>query len=371
MNIGVDGSSLTVPRTGVGNYVEALLTPLLREHPDVRFFLYSPTQVRTEHHPNLHLRIEEAPISGPVWRNLRLPQLLRRDRIDVFWSGTGMLPAARLRNLATVLTIHDLVYLCAPATMPWLGRLSRSVFQPRSVRMASQVVAVSHATARDLERVCGRAADAVIHPVVSRIFKVPDDAEKQRVRAKYQLREPCLFAVGTLEPRKNLVSLLEAYDLLRSRGIQPPQLILSGTRGWKDKQLSARLQEAVRTGLVRALGYADNEDLPGLYGAALAFIFPSIYEGFGMPLVEAQLCGAPVLYGSHPAMREAAGDSGIIFEPTPEGIASAVAQLVRGECPLVCRLPRLIPNSAEDAARQMWGVIVSALQQRQQVESRA
>ncbi|HKO11514.1 MAG TPA: glycosyltransferase family 1 protein [Acidobacteriaceae bacterium] len=367
MKIGVDGSSLAFPRTGVGNYIEALLTPLTRQEQEVQFFVYSQRHLQLESRSNLHLRVDEGPIGGPVWRNLRLPRLLHRDHVDVFWSGTGLLPAVGLRNLPTVLTVLDLVYLFAAETMPWQGRLSRSVFQPRSVRMATRVVAISRATALDMERACGRAADAIISPVVSQAFKIPTDAEKDRVRVKYQLHEPYLFTVGTLEPRKNLVSLLIAYNLLRGRGIRPPMLIIAGGKGWNDKQLSARLKAATESGMVRCLGFVDEDDLAGLYGAALAFIFPSFYEGFGMPLVEAQLCGTPVLYSDHPAMREAAGDFGIIFEPTPERIASVLAQIASGNCPLTCRLPQLIPNSAEDSARRMWDVIMSASRLREKV----
>ncbi|MFP5207577.1 MAG: glycosyltransferase family 4 protein [Acidobacteriota bacterium] len=354
------------PRRGVGNYVEGLLAPLIREHPEVQFFVYSPRPLQIEDHRNLHLRVEEGAISGPVWRNFHLPRRLRRDRIDVFWGGTGILPAAGLGDIRSVVTIHDFVYLFSGETQPWLGRLSRSVFQPRAVRTATRVVAISRATASDLERICGRAADAIVSPVVSQAYEVPTGEEKERVRAKYQLPEPYLFTVGTLEPRKNLVSLLAAYNLLHGRGIQPPKLVISGARGWKDRQLSARLQAATEAGFVRSLGFVDKADLPGMYGAALAFIFPSIYEGFGMPLVEAQLCGTPVLYGNHPAMREAAGEMGVLFEPTPEGIAERLSQIASGSCPLVCRLPQSIPNSADDAARRMWSVILSALDARQE-----
>jgi glycosyltransferase involved in cell wall biosynthesis len=361
VNIGVDGSPLVCPRTGVGNYVDGLLTPLIREHRSVHFFVYSPRPLQMELHPNLHLRVEERAVPGPIWRNFHLPRALHRDHIDVFWSGTGLLPAAGLRDVPSIATVYDFVYLFAGETMPWLGRLSRAVFQPRSIRMATRVVAISRATASDMERVCGRSADAVIHPVVSHAFHVPTDAEKARVRSKYQLQEPYLFTVGTLEPRKNFVALLEAYDLLHQRGVRPPTLVMSGTRGWKDKQIAERLQAAMETGFVRCLGFVGNEDLPALYGAALAFIFPSFYEGFGIPLVEAQLCGTPVLYGNHPAMREAAGDFGILFEPAPGGIAEAIRQIASGGSPLACRLPRHIPNSAEDAARQMWNVMMSAL----------
>ena len=370
LNIGVDGSALKAPRTGVGNYIYPILEALINAHPNSMFFLYSNGPIDVNSRPNLAVRLSKTGFRGPLWQNVDLPMLLRRDGLDVFWGANGFLPLVSSGRIGTVVTIHDLAYRFASDTLPTLSRVSRHVFQPISARSADRVVAVSHATAKDVERFYGRKVDAVIHPTVSKSFVRVSDAERERVREKFGLHGPFLLGVGTLEPRKNLSALIGAYELCLEKGLRLPKLVLVGRRGWRDDKLTRDIRRAEECGIVRTLGYVDDEDLPGLYASSEAFIFPTRYEGFGMPLLEAQLCGVPVLYSSHPAVREAAGAVGVEFEPVKERIADVLRSFAHGTCRLACRLPALITNSAEAAAAGLWDQMLLAAAKRRTTRTR-
>jgi len=363
MNVGVDGSALGKQRTGVGRYISTLLETLIIGHPDSTFFVYSNGPIELEIHKNVHLRISKLHGRGPVWQNIQLPLLIKRDRLDVYWGGNGLLPAIGLHQIATVLTIHDLVYYFAGETTPWISRLGRRLFQPLSSKKANKIVADSQATAQDVELIYDRKVDAILYPVVSSRFRLSDPLEIERVGLKLKLDIPYILTLGTMEPRKNLPSLIDAYILCRQRGVHLPRLVIAGKKGWLDNELTRRIQKAEEHGVIQTLGYVDDEDLPGLYGGAEAFIFPSRYEGFGMPLLEAQLCGTPVLYGNHPAMREAAGGVGVEFEPTVDGIANILSRFAAGTCNLTCRVPSFITNSAVDGASILWHLLVAAAEE--------
>lgn len=139
-----------------------------------------------------------------------------------------------------------------------------------------------------------------------------------------------------------------------------PPLVIVGGNGWRDAEVRAAIHATSASGLVRYLGFLPNEDLCHLYARCYAFVMPSIYEGFGMPLLEAQLYGAPVLHGSHRSMTEAAGGLGVAFEPSAAGLREMLAGLAEDRVPLACRLPAAINNDAHQSARRLWQVMEDA-----------
>jgi glycosyltransferase involved in cell wall biosynthesis len=178
--------------------------------------------------------------------------------------------------------------------------------------------------------------------------------------SKYRLPELFLLTVGTLEPRKNLATLVAAYIDRKNSGDDLPLLVLVGGDGWRDGKIQAMVSSAEQRGWVRRLGFVPNEDLPALYAGCEAFLMPSIYEGFGMPLVEAQLCGAPVIHGSYASMVEAAGGIGVPVGPSQSDLGVLFEALAAKRCALACRLPRDIVNDPASSARQLWLQLIAA-----------
>jgi glycosyltransferase involved in cell wall biosynthesis len=359
--IGLDACCFIGSRTGVANYVEALLIPLCAQHPDVTFVLYANGDGDFPVAPNIEHRISRPMRRGPVWHNTQLARSLQDDGIDVFWGTNGLIPLHGLWGIGSVVTIHDLVHRFAPQTQRTAVRWKQRVFQPLCARAADRLVAVSSATADDVAAHYGRPPDAVIHPPARPEFgPVDDTAAADATLGRYGLSTPYLLAVGTLEPRKNLLALVEAHVACTAEDAALPTLVLVGGPGWHDARLRATLDESVRGGRVRWLGYVPTEALVHLYARCHAYLMPSLYEGFGIPLLEAQLCRAPVVHGEHASMSEAAGGAGVRIGTTPEGLRRALRQLAEGRMPLVTRLPSDIRNDADESARRLWGVIGAA-----------
>jgi glycosyltransferase involved in cell wall biosynthesis len=354
--VGVDACPLVERRTGIGNFTHALLSWMYRAQPDSRFILYSNAEVCFPAAPNVTVRPLPASRRGAFWHHTRLAPALVRDKADLFWGTNGYLPLWTPARISSVLVIHDLVWHYAADTLPLLSYWSRRIFQPVALKQADAVVAVSQATSAEVHRKFGRTVDAVIAPVASERYRHAAPAERERVARKFDIEGPYLLAVGTLEPRKNLELLIRAYRSVHEQGRPLPRLVIAGRKGWLDQGLQQEIARATQGGRVRILGFVPDEDMCGLYSGATALIQPSIYEGFGMPVLEAQLCGVPALIADIPSLAEASGGIAVRFAPTFDGIRDCLARLAADELPLASRCPGDIDNSADAAGRRLWRV---------------
>ncbi|PID53550.1 MAG: hypothetical protein CSB46_07445 [Micrococcales bacterium] len=360
MRVGIDATAFAGPRTGVGNYIAPLLVAMLDQQPQAQFLLYSNDDLDYPDHPRVMHRVSRPKRRGPYWQNTHLAAMIRQDRPDVLWAANGLAPVVMPRGTATVVTIHDLVYKYARDTLPPHSYAGRAVAQPMTARRADRLVAVSAATALDVRTYYGREADEIIHPIAEPQYNLAARHDVPRVRAALQLPDRFLLTAGTLEPRKNLTALLTAYLDVRARGIDLPPLLLAGRKGWRDNDIEQVLRQAEERGWARRLGYVPAPDMPGLYAAADVFVLPSLYEGFGMPLLEAQLCGTPVLHGPHASMTEACGGVGVQLGADAAGLARDLTAYAEGELPLACRTPHSIHNDAGEAAAKMWQQLAAA-----------
>jgi glycosyltransferase involved in cell wall biosynthesis len=358
--VALDGCCFVGSRTGIGNYVAALLKPLCEQHPDVRFLLYCNDEGDFPVARNLEPRISLPKRRGPLWHNTHVVDMLRRDRVDVFWGTNGLIPLRGLSQTASVLTIHDLVHVFAPETQEMGKRWKQRLLQPQCARAADRVVVVSQATAEDVSKHYGRVPDAVIHPLADDAFTLRDAAAEEDTLRRFQLPPRFLLTVGTLEPRKNIAALVEAHASCMAQAIDLPPLVVVGGPGWHHAEVRRAIDHASASGSVRYLGYLPNSDLRHLYSACHALVMPSLYEGFGMPLLEAQMCGAAVLHGDHPSMAEAAGLLGVAFEPSAAGIRAMLTGLATNRLPLACRLPSAIKNDRNRSARRLWETLEHA-----------
>lgn len=358
MKIGVDATALVRQRTGVGNYVYPILEALCARHPDSTFLLYSNDTVHFGERQNVRLRVSRPKRRGPWWQCTQLRQMLVADQPDVYWGTNGLLPFPGVAGVATVLTVHDFVYHFAGQSLPRVSYWGRRLFQPQAVRQADRIVAVSQATAADLERLSGRTVHAVVPPSVSPAFRHVGAAECERVRRKLDLPPVFLLSLGTREPRKNLIALLSAHEQVSRLEPALPPLLVAGGGGWKNAGILDALAAGQASGTVRPLGFVDAGDLPALYALCQAFVMPSVYEGFGMPLLEAQACGAPVIHGPHASMHEAAGGLGVVTGTSVDALRRTLQDVATGNAPLACRLMPDGPDPATAAADRLWQAFV-------------
>jgi len=264
-----------------------------------------------------------------VWEQCVQPFVLRRLGADLAHGPVFVAPLAA--PCPVVVTVHDLSFvrfprLFRPANRLYLGALTRL-----SARRARRVIAVSAHAADETAHLLGvpRARiDVVYHGVDPQFRPLPAETV-QRFRAAAGLPERFVLFLGTLEPRKNLVRLVEAFARLRDPALK---LVIAGGRGWYDEEVHARVEALELNDRVVFPGYVPAEDLPLWYNAAAVFAFPSLYEGFGMPVLEAEACGTPVLTSNCSALPEAAGDGALLVDPLQvEAIAAGLERLFHDE----------------------------------------
>jgi glycosyltransferase involved in cell wall biosynthesis len=272
----------------------------------------------------------ERPAQRVLWEQVALPGLLRRLAVDVFHSPVNVLPG-RL-PCPSVVTIHDLAFLHYPQFFRPARRMYQRTFTTRSARAATLVVTVSESTKRDVvELGVDPARVRVIYPSIDERFRPVEDPERLRAfRAAQGLPERYCLYLGTLEPRKNVVGLLEAYARLRSLDADAPPLVLAGAKGWYYDAVFERVRALGLERAVTFAGYVRDEEQPLWYAAAEIFMYPSFFEGFGLPVAEAMASGTPVITSNVSSLPEAAGDAAILVDPSsPEPMAHAMHRVLR------------------------------------------
>ena len=324
--------------TGVGRYVERLLAALVARGHTHRYHLLASRPVRAAF---------PAGVVGPVgrrfptrwlWMQAMLPVTLSRLRPHMCHFTNGMAPVGC--PCPYVLTLYDMSLFLHARTQPLKSRLLIRSLVPRVARRAATVITASHSARADIIRVLGLtpARVQVVSGGVDPAFRFIDaPGAFDPVRRRYGLDRPFILSVGTLEPRKNLGRLTRAFGRLRAQGRQE-ELVLVGRHGWGRDEARRVAEELGIATTVRTLGYVPESDLPALYALARVVAFPSLYEGFGFPIVEAMACGTPVLTSNRSAMAEIGRDAAVLIDPTQVGsIADGLAALL-DEKPLRQRL---------------------------------
>lgn len=326
LRVAVDGRPLRHPHTGVGVYTRELLTRLAAQ---CELFIYldrpmeqpgigATFRIPLERPRGKDPRRQGGPRLGGFLRaNFQFPRWARADRAHVFWSPRHHLPLA-LRDLPTVVTIHDLVWRVAPRTMRPLNRLADATLMPLAVRQAERVIAVSEHTRSSILRWHPRPGVCVTPLGASTVAKAVPFAHPR----------PFFLFVGTREPRKNLTGLIEAFRLAVAAGLTGHDLVLAGDAGWKQAGWKRQIEASGLGRRVVDLGALPAARLAGVYAAATALVLVSFHEGFGIPLVEAMRHGTPAIASQVGSLPEVAGDAAVWVDPTrPEEIASALLRL--------------------------------------------
>jgi glycosyltransferase involved in cell wall biosynthesis len=306
--IGIDASrSVSAQPTGTELYSRYLIEALLSRAPDRFLFRLYFNQPPQSAFSNQHSAIRVIPFPR-LWTHLRLSAEMIRHRPDLLFVPAHVLPIVHPRR--SIVTIHDLGYLYFPEAHPPRQRW----YLDRSTRWhtatAAHLLADSAATKRDLVERYHADPDkiTVAYPGLDPAIKrVTDPSEIARVRANYNVEGDYLLYLGTIQPRKNLQRLIEAFYQLPTANCQ---LLLAGKPGWYSEQLLQLANDRVKF-----IGYVDAADKNALLSGATAFVFPSLYEGFGFPVLEALACGVPVLCSNTSSLPEVAGDTAVMVNP--------------------------------------------------------
>ena len=360
MRIGFDGTPLLGQRSGVGHYTGRLLSHLVQQRPEWDYLLFS-------NRPFEPLEAELArtmPITNNfglsrfIWMQLMLPRIIRKMQPDLCHFPNNTAPLCQ--NSPAVITIHDASLFLHSRHHPPSRLVALRLLLPYVARRATAVITVSHYARRDLMRVLQLPAEKVhvIYEAAPDGFQPLDDpSQRHHIKTRYNLPDKFVLFVGTIEPRKNLKRLIGAMAKLRQRGDET-RLVLVGPNGWL---INGSLEEEVERlglkGAVQNLGYVPQADLPGIYSLATVFAFPSLYEGFGLPPLEAMACGTPVLTSQQSAMAEICGEAAYLVDPTQEeaiaeGLACLLADADQRDYLRRCGLARAQQYSWERTARE-------------------
>ena len=332
IKIGLDGKPLCENQSGISRYVYEICMRLDHLMPEVEFFLYCPKPLKINPpsfrwKPRIDGSLIHRGLSSYAWLKLRVGSLCQKDGVALFWATRTILPRVT-PGMRTVATVHDLNYCVYPETMPRVTLWAQRLWFRRSVNQADAVVVNSAGTGQRLLEFLGKQADAIARPGVSSSFGPQSTRRVDQCLQKLGIKRPYFLAVGTLEPRKNLQSLVNAFIQLQIEGrIDNHKLIIVGRNGWRNNRERRLIEKSSYRG-VHWIGYIEDDKLAALYAGATAFVFPSLYEGFGIPALEATACRTRLIASDIPELREAGGEAGLYISPTVEGIKAGLLQVL-------------------------------------------
>lgn len=331
MRIGIYARPLSIMEGGVREYIESMAKAVIRNlsATDVFYIFHNNTQTYFE-------SIEKKNVNEILLNSknriicdfLLFPYFVRKYHLDIVWFPKNVIPF--FVKSKTIVTIHDLAY-CLPAynAYPYIDTKYMTNMIKRSCKRADTVISVSENTKKDIEAILGIRAGKIktIHEAVSleKFRVIRDNKQLERARNKYHLGEKIILFTGSISPRKNLVRLIEAFNTIADR--IPHELIITGEKGWKNK---TELSMIDRNHRVKKIGFVPDDEIAIVYNLADMYIYPSLYEGFGLPILEAQACGVPVIASNVTSIPEVGGGSLCYMEPTSiQSIADAILKVDR------------------------------------------
>lgn len=340
MKIGIDVSSAINQRAGIGEYTRQLIRHLVALDKENSYHLFSfygkdPAKYFAQFSECANVQVSSLKLPGRLFRLMLfsfyksgLPLGFLLPDVDLFHSPDHVFPA--LAKLKTVVTIHDLAFLLFPENYTWINGTYLKSMVPASLKRAARIIVDSENTKKDLISLLSVSEEKirVIPAGVDESFSPTIEPDKvAKAKHKYGITGDYILYVGTLEPRKNIGRLVEAYSRLESR--RDLRLVIAGGKGWLYDELFKKVEELKIDESVSFLGYIPRKDLPALYSGAELFVYPSIYEGFGLPVLEAMACGTPVITSNVSSLPEVAGDAALLIDPNNvEELASAIEKLL-------------------------------------------
>jgi glycosyltransferase involved in cell wall biosynthesis len=380
MHIGINAQLLSLGQNyrngGVSRYIRYLLTELAKKPGEHKYTVYVNGQDVIEHLKAQHPQItyisaswsEARPMERVLWEQRTLPSLLHQHHIDVLHSPVNVLPIRIPRHCATVVTLHDLAFLRYPEVLTRARSIYHRLFTIRSLRRATKIIAVSESTKHDAHDLVGIPQERMhtVYPCIDKSFSnVSEIGKVQAFRQQQGLADGYILYLGTLEPRKNITTLIDAYQKLRQDYGIREKLVLAGSKGWLYDAIFARVHELGLEAEVIFPGFVADSEQVLWYQAASAFAYPSLYEGFGIPVAEALACGIPVVTSNVSSLPEAGAQIALCVDPQSiEALSKALYQaLTDTKLQEICRLqaPSVAQKfSAQSMAQQTIAVYEQA-----------
>ena len=324
--------------SGIGHFTNELLQRLTKNHPEHEFiFLFDrPFSEDFIYSKNIKPVILFPPARHPLlfiwWFELSIPRYLKKNNIDVFISPDNFLSLRA--NVASVLVIHDLAFKHYPENIPWVQRIHYQYFMPKFAKKASKIVTVSNATREDIintYQINKEKIDVIHLGAKSSLVKLNED-EKIRIRNANSNGFEYFINVSTIEPRKNFARLLYAFDKFKAKDKRNIKLLLVGSIGWKTNEIFKVFNKMKYKNDVIWLGYVSENTLTELINAALCLTFVSVFEGFGLPIIEANTCGCPVITSNISSMPEVGKDAVYYINPfSTESIANGMLEIANNK----------------------------------------
>jgi glycosyltransferase involved in cell wall biosynthesis len=358
---------------GIGRFTWEVLHRMVEQHQAHEFFFLfdRPYDARYIPASNVHPMVLWPPARHPLlwymWFEWAVPAALKRVNADVFFSPDGY--CSLRADVPTVMVMHDLAHIHFPDAIPTMVRNYYDYYVPKYLHRAEELVAVSAFTANDIHaqyqiprskiQVACNGADSSFHPLTAE--------EKTAIRARYADGRPYFLYVAAMHPRKNAERLITAFDSFKASSGAPVKLLLAGRLAWQTGSFRKVLESARYRDDIHLLGYVSHEELPALTGAAFALTYVSLFEGFGIPLLEAMHCDIPILCADTSSIPEVAGKAGLWVNPHQvDSIANGMAQIwndpdLRNGLVAEGRIQRL-KFSWERAAHQVWESIEKSIQ---------
>jgi len=330
MRIAIDARKLH--DFGIGTYIRNLLRHLARTDQENEFVLLcgeADLGVAAQLGPNFRAVLEPSP-NYSLREQVHVPWVLRRERPDVYHAPHYVLPAGV--RCPSVVTIHDCIHLMFPQYLPnRLAHLYARSFMWMATHQAARILTVSEASKRDILRffaIPEKKVRVIYNAIDERFLTPPDEATTERVRQRYQLDHPFVLYVGNIKPHKNIERIIDAFGRARPDGPQGLKLVIIGDEVSKYPSLRQMVHRHKLDKHVRFLGFQPQETLASFYRLAGVFAFPSLYEGFGLPPLEAMACGTPVITSNVSSLPEVAGDAALLVDPYDvDALARAIVRI--------------------------------------------
>jgi glycosyltransferase involved in cell wall biosynthesis len=312
MRIGIDTSALFLNRSGTATYIRGLLGGFraASKKTDIIQLYYEP---RFDRRRRL-LRIYDTINSEIIWTQKKLTKEAVRKNCDII-HGPAMLSPTR-SPMPIVLTILDLYIMRHKNSFPLWYRILMNYVLPKIMNSSSRIIAISQFTKQEILDLFPNIPESKITVTllgVDALFTRRQEEEELQIKKKYSLIKPFIIAVSTIEPRKNIKNLIKSFALIKEK--IEHDLVLVGAYGWKSKDLMEMINKMNLKERIKFLGFIRRKELPALYSAADIFVYPSLYEGFGLPLLEAMACGCPVITSNCASMPEVVGTAAIKINP--------------------------------------------------------
>ncbi len=317
MNILINASLLSQPAIGISVYLNNLIYELRKTDAENKYYF-------------LH-QSSSNPVVRILSEQFAVPDAVKREKIDLYHNPDHMLPWRELR-CKSVITVHDLAFYKFPSKFGFLKCTFKRSITPRSIKRADAIIAVSQSTKNDILAgfdIPEEKVSVVYNGVGGRFFPQEDKGALNAVADRYDLNGSFILSVGTLEPRKNIPLLIEAFAIFKKRTGALHKLVIVGNPGWLYENIFSSPKKFGVEGDVEFLQGVESEDLPLIYQLADLFVYPSLYEGFGLPPLEAMACGTPVITSNVSSLPEVVGDAGILIDPSDaQGLAGEIEKVL-------------------------------------------